>query len=118
MGKAWKELEKKTAEALGGVRVNRASDYGISDVDVVVPDLPWLRIDCKFRKRHAHHSLVEGIRAKYCKEGQYPVLVTKHHSGHRSYVTIDLPLFVALLKEVKLIQEKTNEDLDVSVQDP
>lgn len=111
MGKPWKELEKKTADALGGKRINRSQDYGVSDVDVVVPDFPGMRIDCKYRKRHAHHSLVEEIRDKYCTEGQFPVLVTKHHSGRREYVTLDLVYFAALLK---LAKDKCNEDKHVS----
>lgn len=99
MGKPWKELEKKTAEVLGGVRINRAADFGISDVDVVIPDHPLVRLDAKYRKRHAHHSLVEEIRTKYCKlPGQVPALVTKHHSGRRSYVTVDLEFFAELMK--------------------
>lgn len=108
MGKPWKELEKRTAAALGGVRINRADDYGVSDVDVVVPGFDFLRIDCKYRKSHAHHSLIEEIRRKYCTaEGQYPVLVTKHHHSHREYVTVDLVLFAALLK---LLGENENEN--------
>lgn len=98
MGKPWKELEKKTAAALDGVRVNRAADYGESNVDVVLPYYGGLRIDCKYRAKHAHHSLVEEIREKYCTEdGMWPVLVTKHRGSHREYVTIDLSLFGSLL---------------------
>lgn len=115
MGKPWKELEKTAAAALGGVRINRANDYGVSDVDVVVPGFDFLRIDCKYRKSHAHHSLIEEIRTKYCtSKGQYPVLVTKHRSSRREYCTVDLVLFAALLK---LLQEKSNENQHVSVQD-
>lgn len=116
MGKPWKELEKKTADALSGVRINRASDYGVSDVDVVVPGFDFLRIDCKYRKSWSHHSYVEEIRDKYCKsEGSFPVLITKHRSGRGEYATIDLVLFAALLK---LLKEKNNEDQHVSEQSP
>ncbi len=102
MGKPWKELEKKTAEALGGVRINRSNDYGKSDVDVVIGDIPQLRIDCKYRSRHAHHSLMEEIREKYCSEpGTWPVLVTKHHRSHREYVSCDLALFASLVSLMK-----------------
>jgi hypothetical protein len=99
LSKPWKELEKRTAEALDGVRVNRAADYGESNVDVILPYCDRLRIDCKYRAKHAHHSLVEEIREKYCTEdGMWPVLVTKHRGSHREFVTIDLSLFAALLK--------------------
>ena len=102
MSKPWKELEKSTAVALDGVRVNRADDYGVSDVDVVLPYCSHLRLDCKYRASHAHHSLVETIRRKYCKDGDWPVLVTKHRGSHREYVTIDLSLFAALVKQLKV----------------
>lgn len=102
MGKPWKELEKTAALAMEGTRINRAADYGISDVDVVLPDYPHLRVDCKYRTRHAFHAFVETIRSKYCKrEGDVPVLVTKHHHSRREYVTVDLVFFASLLKLAK-----------------
>lgn len=113
MAKAWKELEKKTAAALGGIRINRALDYGHSDYDVVVPDFPFLRVDAKHRKRHAHHSLIEEIRDKYCKGGGYPVLVTRHSGSHRQYVCLDLHVFGAILQVLRQYnnqKEKNNED--------
>lgn len=110
MGKPWKELEKKTAAALGGVRIDRSDDYGRSDYDVLVPDFQFLRVDAKFRKRHAHHAFVEEIRTKYCQDGRsYPVLVTKHHSGRRVYVTVDLALFASMLD---LLRKVSKDDLD------
>lgn len=97
MGKPWKELEKKTAIAMTGERINRAADYGKSDYDVYVPDFPFLRVDAKYRSRHSHHSFMEEIREKYCNDGSFPVLVTKHHSGRREYVTVDLALWASIL---------------------
>lgn len=111
MGKPWKELEKKAASVMGGTRINRAADYGISDVDVVLPDFPGLKIDCKVRRRHAHHALVEEIREKYCKSGGSPVLVTKHGYSHREYVTVDLDLFVTILDSLRQISHNNlNEE--------
>lgn len=101
MGKPWKELEKKTAVSLGGKRINRAADYGESNVDVVLDDMPGLRIDCKYRQRHAHHALVEEIRSKYCKDNEYPVLVTKHARSQREYVTVDLELFAKMISDAR-----------------
>lgn len=111
MGKPWKELEKKAAKELYGVRINRADDYGISDVDVVIPGVEFLRVDCKYRAKQAHHSLIEEIRSKYCGSGEYPVLVTKHRGSHREYVTIDLSLFGALIHELFRLSEGSNEEL-------
>lgn len=106
MSKPWKELEKKAAAALGGERIRRDLDYGQSNYDVLVPDFDFLRVDAKYRQRHAHHSLIEEIREKYCKDGGYPVLVTKHRGSHREYVSCDLSLFAALLEMIR----RKNED--------
>src|SRR5260221_8257499 len=106
MSKPWKELEKEAAKKLGGIRIVRGNDYGKSDVDVVVPDFIPLRIDCKYRSRHAHHALIEEVRSKYCADGGYPVLVTKHRLSRREYATIDLDLLGALLE---MLRRKNNE---------
>lgn len=106
VGKPWKQLEKKTAEALGGVRINRAADYGVSDVDVLVSGFDFLRCDCKYRSSWAHHSFVEEIRKKYCNsEGQSPVLITKHRNGRQEYVTVDLSLFASLLDQIRKLRQ-------------
>lgn len=112
MGKPWKELEKRTAEALGGKRINRASDYSVSDVDVVLEDFENLKIDAKFRARHAHHSLVEEIRNKYCGENDRPVLVTKGKYEKRRYVTVDLDLFSSLLDQIRKLRHNKNDGAD------
>lgn len=107
MSKPWKELEKKTAEALGGKRVSRGADFGVSDVDVILPDHPNARVDCKYRQRHSFHQFVEEIRTKYCKsEGDFPVLVTKHRSGRGAYATVDLDVFAELLKHLPKKENK------------
>jgi hypothetical protein len=90
----WKNLERATAEALGGKRVVRGADFSVSDVDVKLDDLPWLKIDCKVRKSHSHHSLLEEVSRKYCKSPEdEPLLVTKHHNQSGAYVTMSLKLF-------------------------
>jgi len=99
---AWKNLERSVAEALGGTRVLRGADFSESDVDVKVDDFPLLAIDCKYRKSHAFHSLIEEIRTKYCGDGtKSPVLVTKHKNGQRNYVSMDLELLQTLLNIIR-----------------
>lgn len=99
MGKrsqAWKALEREAALVLGGKRVVRG-DWGESDVDVKT-EFPRLKVDCKYRQSHAHHSLLEGIRKKYCRHPQdKAVLVTKHRNQHRINITVDGELFGLML---------------------
>jgi hypothetical protein len=95
---AWKALEREAAEALGGRRVMRGADFSVSDVDVIVDDMPHLKIDAKYRVRHSHHTLIDDIVKKYCKTGEHePVLVTKSHRQNGSYVTIRLSFLSYLL---------------------
>lgn len=94
---AWKNLERQVAKALGGKRVCRGANFSVSDVDVDLSDIPYLKIDAKYRKRHSHHSFMEEIKEKYCNEGDIPVLVTKHHYQDGAYVTVDLEFFSILL---------------------
>lgn len=98
---AWKNLERETAEVLGGVRVLRGDDFSKSDVDVRLDDIPYLKIDCKYRVSHSHHTLMEEIREKYCDIPDIPVLVTKHHNQKGAYVTIPLDYFGRLLRCVR-----------------
>lgn len=102
---AWKDLERATAEALKGKRVMRGANFAESDVDVKVPDFPLLKVDCKYRKSHAFHALVEDIRTKYCESHDVtigtPVLVTRHRNGKNVYVTVDLEMFAKLLDLIR-----------------
>lgn len=100
---AWKALEREAADVTGGTRVLRGADFGVSDVDVHVADLPHLKVDAKYRVKHAHHTLMNEIVEKYCKmEKDEPVLVTKHHRQVGSYVTIRASFFRELLSAYRL----------------
>ena len=96
---AWKTLERSAAKVLGGFRVTRGADFGISDVDVIVPDFPSLRVDCKRRKQpFAHHRLLSEVKQKYCfKSTDIPLLVTKNHNQRGAVVAIELNDFGRLL---------------------
>lgn len=108
---AWKNLERESARMLGGNRVTRGADFSVSDVDVKIPELPFLKVDAKYRKSHAHHSLLEEVRKKYCNAGDIPVLITKHHRQRGANVTIPLELFAVLLDAFR----QQNEDPDVRI---
>lgn len=95
---AWKDLERLVAKALKGKRISRGDDFARMDVDVVVPDMPELRIDAKYRTRHAHHTFMKEIAEKYIEhDWQEPVLVTRHHHQKSAYVTVRLEFFATLL---------------------
>jgi hypothetical protein len=93
---AWKALEREVALELGGKRVTRGGDFSQSDVDVNVADLPMVKVDAKYRVRHAHHSLLDEVEAKYCKAGDIPLLATKTHRQRGAYASVPL-WFMGLL---------------------
>lgn len=98
---AWKALEREAALVLGGKRVVRG-DWGESDVDVRT-EYPALKVDCKYRQSHSHHSLLKGIEKKYCKSiGDHPVLVTKHRGQVGCNVTVGSELFGILLDALRM----------------
>jgi hypothetical protein len=103
--KAWKALEKSAAEMLGGVRVHRVSTPFLSESwfqsapDVIVSGPFVLVIECKYRKRFAHHTLLEQAALKYCRDGQEPVLVTKEHGQRGAYATVRLEFLSELFKQ-------------------
>ena len=101
MGKAWKELEKTVAKTLGGKRVSRTY-YGESNTDVIVPDFPQLKIDCKRYKRFRAFSLFEEVRKKYCKKpDDQAVLVLRQHGKKTKLAVIDLDYFAKLIDHVR-----------------
>jgi len=104
---AWKNAEKQAALALKGRRVLRGSDFSQSDVDVIIDDLPELRVDVKFRTRHAHHTFMREIQEKYITEpGQEPVLVTKHHRQESAFATVRLEFLGELLDIARAYAEE------------
>ena len=94
---SWKNLERQIAKVLGGRRISRGDDFARMDVDVVLDDLPELRIDGKYRKAHAHHTFMKEVQEKYCTGDQEPVLVTKTHNQTSAYVTVRLEHYAFLL---------------------
>lgn len=107
MSDAWKALEKKTAEVLGGFRISRADDWGRSDYDVHVPAHPELRIDCKYKKGgFAHHTLLAEVREKYCREdGDVAVLVSKSGRKRGEVVSLSLEDFASLLGTIERLAD-------------
>ncbi len=104
---AWKALEREAARGLGGKRVHRGADFGVSDVDVTVDDFPEWAIDCKYRSsKFSHHTLLSEIEKKYCGEGRTtPVLVTKHRGGRGAVVSMRLSDFADLVEQLRVENE-------------
>lgn len=99
---AWKRAESAIAKALGGRRISRGDDFSRVDVDVVIDDMPELRVDSKYRQRHSHHTFVAEIVRKYCTEpNQVPVLVTKHARQESAFVTVPLEHYAFLLNVLR-----------------
>lgn len=110
LSKAWKGLERLVAETLKARRVLRGSDFSVKDVDVI-SEFRALRIDAKYRNKHAHHTFMAEIERKYCvKEGDVPVLVTKHPGQDGAYVTVPLKHYGELI-ELARYQQQPKIDL-------
>jgi len=106
----WKAVERAAAAALKGQRISRGDNFSREDVDVIVADFPELRIDCKYRVKHAHHTFMREIEEKYITEpGQEPVLITKHHRQEGAFVTVRLDFFARLLDVVRFAGKSPNE---------
>jgi hypothetical protein len=105
---SWKDAERLAAKVLRGKRISRGADFSREDVDVEIPDLPELRVDSKYKVRHAHHTLMQGIIDKYVKEdGQEPVLVTRTHRQQGAYVTVRLEFLGFLLDVLRAYAQES-----------
>src|SRR5690242_9829839 len=115
--KAWKELEKRTAEKLGGKRILRGADFSKSDDDVRLEDFPHWRIDCKSRERNLlHHSLLDKVRKKYCKRpDDIAMLVTKRKRKHGEVVCMSLDDFATLVAALRVGQKLVQRTVVVPV---
>jgi len=106
MSDRWKDLERTAARKLGGRRFPRWRDLFEKAVDVVVPDFPDLRIDCKSRARFSHHRFLREIDTKYCNANQSPVLITKGHGETGEVVSMPLDTLAGLLNELRTLRRR------------
>lgn len=105
--KAWKKLERKIGKLLGGERIKRMGDFSQSATDVLLHDLPNLRIDCKLRKKFKHHALFEEIKERYCKsDDDEPLLITKEYGKYTYLVTVDAHFFKELLDAYRKVKQQ------------
>jgi hypothetical protein len=111
---AWKDLERLAADHFRGRRLSRGSNFAIEDVDVIV-DFRALRVDGKYRRAHAHHTFMAEIERKYCeKDGDVPVLVTKHPGQQGAYVTVPIEHYGLLLDCARYASHPRVLDTDVA----
>jgi hypothetical protein len=102
----WKDLEKDTALAMGGKRIQRLS-YSEIKPDVDVPDFPSLKIDSKRYKRFSIFSLYEKVKTKYCQKlNDKPILVIRESNKHYILAVIDLKLLAQFLNYVRSKNEQ------------
>ena len=97
---SWKNLERKTAKKLGGVRISRGNDFSKSDLDVLHPRFA---IENKYRQKWGfikhYDKLVNDARRLYPKEKKIPVLVVKEANRVGEFVIISLDDFGSIVKE-------------------
>lgn len=108
----WKALEKAAAAKLKGRRVHRRWDLFEPAADVLdIAGFPQFTADAKAYQRFSHHSLLETIRRKYCREGdKRPLLITKAEGQIGECVTMDLDVFADLLNEVRRLRAAIPQD--------
>lgn len=109
MSKAWKQLEKSSAQILGGTRVIRKS-YGERNTDVDIEDFPSFKVDSKRYKRLQTFTLYEEVKRKYCKKPtDKPILILRQHNKNTKLAVVDLELFAKLLNFVR--EKKGQENI-------
>lgn len=102
---AWKAFERATVNQINEVgltakRVLRGGDLGESDVDVTIDEVPGLKLDCKFRQSHGHHSLFLKTEALYVKEpGDFLWMPTKVNGEAGSLVVMRSEVAFGLLRD-------------------
>ena len=102
---AWKNFERNIAlEArkvgfLKAFRVCRGDDIGVSAVDVIIPEIPFVKVDTKYRvDGWSHHSIFSESEKKYCQsKGDFMILPTKAGGDHYSLSTIRTSVLMELL---------------------
>lgn len=94
----WKELERCAAQKLGGNRIVR-QDFFESSPDVEVPDLKILA-ECKAYKRFSFHGHMAQA-AKYCREDETPILITKAANQVGEFATVPLDFLAGLIDEIR-----------------
>lgn len=99
--KRWKDLERTAALKLRGQRLVR-QDFFESSPDVEVKDMKILA-ECKAYKRFSFHSHMAQA-AKYCREGETPVLITKSANQIGEFATLPLDYLAGLLDEVRTVR--------------
>jgi hypothetical protein len=111
---AWKDFERTVALAARAAgfsrayRVLRGDDIGISATDVILPELPFVRIDSKYRKdSFYHHALFKEAESKYCQRSEdFLILPTKGGNERGSLSTVRTEVLFKLLAQAFLTSQE------------
>lgn len=108
----WKALEKLVAQKLGGTRLVRGDDFGVSMLDVECDQ--WA-VDCKWRSSLAtatwYKKLVKDNEKIYGKGKKVPILVIKEKGMRGELVVISLDDFISVVNDKRYhIESKENEN--------
>lgn len=87
-GDAWKDFERAYTKLLveagftKAERISRGDDLGESDVDILVPENPLLKVDTKYKvDGWSVRTLFDEVEAKYVREGSGEFLIMPLKSG-------------------------------------
>ena len=94
MSKAWKQLERATAKALGGVRHSRGADFSQSAPDV---HHSLFSVECKLRKQLPRLLRLGLQQAAAYDDSKPPLLVIRERYQRGALVVMKLSDFVDLM---------------------
>jgi hypothetical protein len=108
----WKALEKLVAQKLGGVRLVRGEDFGVSMLDVECDQ--WA-VDCKWRSSLAtvtwYKKLIKDNDKIYGRGKKVPILVIKEKGMRGELVVISLDDFINVVNDERYkIESKETEN--------
>jgi hypothetical protein len=107
----WKALEKLIAKKVGGTRLIRGNDFGVSMLDV---EHPWLAIDAKWRSELAvvtwYLKLVKDCDKIYKGQNKIPILVIKKKGMRGELAVILLDDFIKVCNDEKY--KITSKEID------
>lgn len=112
---AWKALERRAAAVLCGVRDPRPWFSFEVRPDCIVEDFN-IRVDCKRRKTHTHHTTFHECQRKYCADEEHMVIVTAEHGDREPLAVIELSYLADLLNEIRKKRGTNDEPPAVSHQ--
>jgi hypothetical protein len=101
MSKPWKNLERKSAKALGGTRAPCSGSYlpDKTDVEGVIFNDEEYCVSCKYRAKISIYSWWKEVKKDAKRTGKTPLLVIKQKGEPGELAVVPLEFLAELLKK-------------------